>query len=44
MDDLVSAAESLPNGPSDRPLLAFVVFGLSFFLAFVIWLAPVRKS
>jgi hypothetical protein len=44
MDDLMSAVESVPNGAFDKPSLAFFVFGFSFFLAWVIWLAPVRKS
>jgi hypothetical protein len=44
MDDLMSAAESVPNGVFDKPSLAFLVLGFSFVLAWVVWLAPVRKS
>ena len=44
MDDLVSAVECVPNDAFDRPSLAFLVFGFSFFLAWAVWLAPVRKS
>jgi hypothetical protein len=44
MDDLMSAVERVPNDAFDRPSLAFLVFGFSFFFAWVVWLAPVGKS
>jgi hypothetical protein len=44
MDDLVSSVESVSDGASDKPFLAFVVFALCFFLALAIWFAPVRES
>jgi hypothetical protein len=44
MEELTTSAESIPNGALDKPFLAVVVFGLCFFLALFVFLAPVRKS
>ena len=44
MDDLVSAVDSVPNSVSDQAFLAVCIFGLSLFLALLVWLAPVRES
>jgi hypothetical protein len=43
MDDLMSAVDSVPNSAADNAFVAAVVFGLCFFLAFVVFLAPVRE-